>query len=259
MELPIETLGTGTGISWQSRPWFPYRFGIHEELANSLALALGSSAASPMSMATAYATLARGGKYIPPQVIRRVEDEAGRTLIESHPPQTQSLDLESTKKLVSILIKVVKAGTGTRARIAGIPVAGKTGTADEAKDLWFVGFTPDISTAVWCGNSQNKPVHGKNITGGTVAAVMWKRYTQAYYKNHPRPKGGLVVDSDAELEPLRASEAIKIDNRPAQSRASSPSPSRASRHSTRRSSRRSSRPSRKPGQATGSGITEYRW
>jgi membrane carboxypeptidase/penicillin-binding protein len=95
-------------------------------------------------------------------------------------------------ELVDALQDVVQKGTATHARLFGRPVAGKTGTADGAKDIWFVGFTPDLCTAVWGGNDQNTAIAGKQVTGGTIMAGIWQNYMQAYYAHCPTPPGSFL-------------------------------------------------------------------
>ena len=87
--------------------------------------------------------------------------------------------------MVDALMDVVSRGTGTRAYLPGLPVAGKTGTADKAKDIWFVGFTPDVVTATWAGNDDNRPVAGNHVTGGSIMAGIWHDYMQGYLAKHP--------------------------------------------------------------------------
>jgi membrane peptidoglycan carboxypeptidase len=86
-------------------------------------------------------------------------------------------------ELVDIMQDVVQHGTGTQAKLPGIAVAGKTGTADKARDIWFVGFTPDTVTAVWGGNDNYQAVRG-NVTGGTVMGKIWHDYMTDFYKSH---------------------------------------------------------------------------
>ncbi len=163
--------------------------GIESDLAPELALALGCSAASPMEMANAYATLARGGVRMRALCIRRVEDRGGRVLMVSHQDSDPVFDHEAVAQIVDLLQDVVASGTGVAARLSDRPVAGKTGTADKGRDIWFVGFTPDLVTSVWAGNSENKPVAGTQVTGGAVMARLWREYNRQYYIKHPRPAG----------------------------------------------------------------------
>lgn len=232
------------------------RAGITEALAPTLALSLGSSAASPVSMATAYGTIARGGMYIEPQFIRRIEDESGRVISKSDSNSSRVLDRDSTIKIVEILKKVVDGGTGTHAKLPGIQVAGKTGTANEAKDLWFVGFTPDLVTAVWTGNSENKSVPGgKNVTGGTVSAVMWKRYNQAYYSAHGKPQCTLIGGDNAALQPMRSNDVSKMQP----IIASPDTQAILDRQNGRVPVQRRVLVPPKPAKQTGTGVSEYTW
>lgn len=162
--------------------------GINGKLDENLSLALGSSAVSPLEMANAYATLARGGEFVEAQLVRKITDADGKTIKEFKQQSKQAFDEEPVAELVDALQDVVEKGTGTRARLFDRPVAGKTGTSDAGKDIWFVGFTPDTVTAVWGGNDQNKPVPG-HVTGGGVMAGIWHNYMAAYYQQHAVPVG----------------------------------------------------------------------
>lgn len=150
--------------------------GIKSQLDAYPALALGCCAVSPLDMATAYATIGRGGVYMAPQFIRRIETESGQEYRSYTATPSANLPTEPTLQLLSVLQDVVRCGTGTRARLPGIAVAGKTGTANDAKNIWFVGTTPDIVTAVWGGNDKHKPVRGSRVTGGVVMAKIWHDY-----------------------------------------------------------------------------------
>jgi len=165
--------------------------GITAPLNNNLTIALGSCAVSPLEMATAYATLARYGKYVTPRLIRSVDDAQGGKLAEFAASSKEVLPSEQVCEIDDVLQDVVQRGTGTQARLNGIAVAGKTGTADKARDIWFVGFTPDTVTAVWGGNDRYLPVRG-NVTGGMVMAKIWHDYMQAFYQSHPIPKDSFV-------------------------------------------------------------------
>lgn len=177
--------------------------GIHSKMDPNLSIALGSCAVSPLDMANAYATLARGGEYIEPSFVRKLTDENGRIVFETKPQANRVFAGEPVAQLVDALEDVVEKGTGTRARLFDRPVAGKTGTADGGKDIWFAGFTPDLATVVWGGNDENQPIRG--VTGGTVMASIWQNYMRAYYQAHQVPAGSFTPPAQPlveETEPL---------------------------------------------------------
>ncbi|MBS1992865.1 MAG: PBP1A family penicillin-binding protein [Cyanobacteria bacterium SZAS LIN-2] len=178
--------------------------GITAKLDPNLSLALGSSAISPLDMAGAYSTFARAGVVIKPQVLRKIENNRGRVIEVFEPKQDRPFQLEPIARLVDCMQDVVRWGTGTQAKLADRPVAGKTGTADEGKDIWFIGFTPDMVTAVWAGNDENKPISGHNVTGGVVMAKIWHDYNEAFYKARPTPPGSFMVPSPVTPEELAA-------------------------------------------------------
>src|SRR6185369_16422684 len=111
--------------------------GIRAQLDPYPSLALGACAIAPLDMTTAYATLARGGIYMKPQVLRRIDSIDGTKQISPQLTSYTTLPTEAVAQLVDIMQDVVKIGTGTRAKMPGIAVAGKTGTADNGKDIWF--------------------------------------------------------------------------------------------------------------------------
>jgi penicillin-binding protein 1A len=161
------------------------------QLIPTPAMALGASAISPLEMAGAYATLARAGTYIAPQLVRRVDSRDGFSKDFQTLPQKVFPDFP-VRQLVSCMESVVKEGTAVGAKLSDRPVAGKTGTTDNAKDLWFVGFTPDMVTAVWGGNDQH--VSLGSATGGVMLTSIWKAYNQAYYRSHPTPAGSFYTE-----------------------------------------------------------------
>jgi len=169
--------------------------GITTKLDPNLSLSLGSSAVTPLDMAGSYATFARGGIAIKPQILRRIENNRGQVVEMFEPRVDKVFDSEAVASLNEILQDVVRVGTGTAAKLADRPVAGKTGTADAAKDIWFVGYTPDTVTAVWGGNDENQPIPGHNVTGGVVMAKIWKDFMSAYYLMRPTPPGSFMAPS----------------------------------------------------------------
>ncbi len=167
--------------------------GVTAKLDPNLSLALGSSAASPLEMAGAYSTFARFGIAIKPQVIRKIENNRGQVIEVFDPRADRAFQVEPVARLVECMQDCVRWGTGTQAKLADRPVAGKTGTADEGKDIWFIGFTPDMVTAVWGGNDENKAIEGKNVTGGVVMAKIWHDYNEAFYKARPTAPGSFMA------------------------------------------------------------------
>lgn len=175
--------------------------GITTRLDANLSLSLGSSAVTPLDMAGAYSTFARGGIAMKPQVLRRIDNNRGQ-VVEAFEPRVQKVfDSDAVAKLVDVMQDVVRIGTGTAAKLPDRPVAGKTGTADAGKDIWFCGFTPDTVCTLWGGNDENLPIPGHNVTGGVVMAKIWKDFMTAYYELRPSPPGAFMAPSKHQ-EPL---------------------------------------------------------
>ena len=161
------------------------RMGIKTKLAPVASVGLGSNSVSVLEMASAYATLAAGGVYSEPMAIRKVvlangreDDQGGWGQARRRRVFSDGVAYEVTK----ILEQNVLAGTGTRAYL-GRPTAGKTGTTDNFADAWFVGYTPNLATAVWVGypNAQIEmsSVHGIRVAGGTFPAEIWELFMSA--------------------------------------------------------------------------------
>jgi penicillin-binding protein 1A len=189
--------------------------GITTDLQPNLSLALGSCAVSPLEMAGAYATFARMGVMIKPQLLRKIENNKGQIVEVFEQKVDKVFQVEPVANLVECMQGTVKFGTGTGAKLDDRPVAGKTGTADESKSIWFVGYTPDLCTAVWGGNDENLPIPGHNVTGGDVMAKIWKHYMQAYYEAHPTPAGSFVAPTGALAEQKAAKDAKDAADKPA--------------------------------------------
>jgi len=161
--------------------------GIRTKMDPLLSFALGAQAFTPLDIASAYSTFARGGARIDPIVIRKIIDTKGRLLEINRPIVKSNIPERYVSQLVGILIDVVNYGTGSLAKIPGRTIAGKTGTADGGRDIWFVGFTPEYVTSIWCGNERNKEVMSRYATGGSTPAWVWREYTTKYYNSRPRP------------------------------------------------------------------------
>ena len=157
--------------------------GIESPLQPVTSLPLGSMGVTPLEMAGAYATFANNGWHSDPTFIVRVTDSEGNVLLDNRPDPQLILDQWAVATLNNVLQEVVNSGTGTKAQL-NRPVAGKTGTTDSAKDVWFVGYVPQLATAVWIGNDDNRPL-GNGITGGQFAAPVWKQFMEKALENEP--------------------------------------------------------------------------
>lgn len=149
--------------------------GLKGEMEPVLPLALGAVEVSPIEMASAFSAFASQGWYAEPTFIAQVTDSQGEVLLDNIPEPRLVLDPRATIELTSILQGVLEEGSGVEARLPDRPAAGKTGTTDDARDVWFVGYVPQLTTAIWVGNDDNYPI-GDGAAAGDVAAPIWRRY-----------------------------------------------------------------------------------
>ncbi|MCP5024684.1 MAG: PBP1A family penicillin-binding protein [Actinomycetia bacterium] len=157
--------------------------GITTPLQAVPSLVLGSNDVTPLDMANSFATFANRGVRVDPVYVRRVTRPDGTVLWEHTHSQTKVLDAEIADQISWVLTQVVRRGTATRARLEGREVAGKTGTAQDWKDAWFVGFTPELATSVWVGYpegqiSMTPPLTPIRVTGGSWPAEIWATYME---------------------------------------------------------------------------------
>nr|WP_238544343.1 PBP1A family penicillin-binding protein [Gloeocapsa sp. PCC 73106] len=157
--------------------------GIKSELIPITSLPLGSLGVTPMEMAGAYATFASNGWHSDTTMIVRVTNTRGELLLDNSPKPRQVLDPWATATLNVLLQKVITQGTGMSANIDR-PAAGKTGTTSSERDVWFVGYVPQLATAVWVGNDQFEPL-GEDVTGGQHAAPIWRQFMINALKDEP--------------------------------------------------------------------------
>lgn len=157
--------------------------GIKSPLEPVVSLPLGAIGVTPLEMAGAYATFASNGWYSDTTVIVRVTDSAGNVLLDNTPKPRLVLDPWATASLTNVLQSVIAGGTGKHADI-GRPAAGKTGTTSSERDIWFVGYVPQLATAVWVGNDDNRPLGG-GATGGVYVAPIWRNFMLQALKNEP--------------------------------------------------------------------------
>jgi penicillin-binding protein 1A len=155
------------------------RMGITTPLDPSrTSLPIGTAEVRPLDMAAAYAVLANDGMRNPPYFVDRVEDRDGNVLFQHQVSAERVLSPDVARLATQVLIENVEEGTGTRAQLNnGQDAAGKTGTTNDAKDVWFVGYTPNLSTAVWMGAAvEPVPLGFGAATGGRYPAATWGAY-----------------------------------------------------------------------------------
>lgn len=158
--------------------------GIKSPLDPVVSLPLGSIGMTPMEMAGAYATFASNGWHSEPTIIVRVTDSSGNVILDNTPQPRLVLDPWATASLNASLTGVLEGGGTAPGANLGRPAAGKTGTTSSERDVWFVGYVPQLSTAVWIGNDNYRPL-GKGITGGGYAAPIWREFMMEALQNEP--------------------------------------------------------------------------
>lgn len=181
------------------------RFGVYDDMLPVLSMSLGAGETTVMRMTAGYAMLVNGGKKIRPTLIDRIQDRWGATIFrhdqricegcdatkwaDQREPRLidnrdQVLDPLTAYQMVSIMEGVVQAGTATVVKSVGKPLAGKTGTTNDAKDVWFVGFSPDLAVGVYMGFDKPKSL-GTSATAGQYAAPIFRDFMMAALKDKP--------------------------------------------------------------------------
>ena len=157
--------------------------GIKSPLLETPSLALGTNDVTPLELTAAYGAFANGGHQVTPYFVTRIETAAGKILYERQPTTSEPVLAASVRRdMDEMLYTVMTSGTGTGARLAGREAGGKTGTTQDYRDAWFVGFTTDYVAGVWIGNDDNSPMRG--VTGGSVPAQIWKSVMTAAEQGH---------------------------------------------------------------------------
>lgn len=197
------------------------RFGIYDNLAPVLAMSLGAGETTALRMVSAYSVLANGGRKIEPTLIDRIQDRYGKTVFkhdhricngceaeswgnQDEPTlideREQVLDPMTAYQITSMMEGVVKRGTGTKVQEVGKPIAGKTGTTNDEKDAWFVGYAPDLVAGVYIGYDTPRPM-GRGNTGGLLAAPIFTAFMKEALKGKPPvefrvPEGVTLIPID---------------------------------------------------------------
>jgi penicillin-binding protein 1A len=181
------------------------RLGVMDNMQQTLAMSIGAGETTVLKMVSAYSMIVNGGKKIEPTFIDRVQDGQGWTIYrhdqrkcdgcagiayDGQPPpelpdeRPQVLDPMVAYQMVSLMEGVVRRGTGSAVSKVGKPLAGKTGTTNDGRDVWFVGFSPDLAAGVYIGFDQPRTL-GEKATGGTLSAPIFRDFMLAALKDKP--------------------------------------------------------------------------
>ncbi len=158
--------------------------GIKSELKRNYSLALGSNEVNLLELTSAYGTFATQGNHTDVHGIRRILNREGDVIWSAKYESKQVLDAESSAIMTWMLRNVVTDGTGAAAQLDDRPVAGKTGTTDESRDLWFIGYIPQLVAGVWLGNDDNSPTYGNSGS----AAYAWHQFMAKAVEGMPVEK-----------------------------------------------------------------------
>ena len=190
----LATIRLGREIGIEQVRDLARRTGIGTRIPGYPSVYIGSAAVHPIDMMAAYAAFANGGWKVEPQLVSRVENHRGELLWAPSPPPERAVEPGIAWILTDMLREVVDRGTGYGARNPAVgnlsydvPAAGKTGTTNDATDVWFVGYTPDLLAGVWLGFDTPRPI-GSGATGGTLAVPVWARVMRTAYENREPPQ-----------------------------------------------------------------------
>jgi penicillin-binding protein 1A len=187
--------------------------GFEVHFPNEFAVSLGAVAVSPISMAQAYTAFANQGIVVnKPRMIISVRDAVGNLLYKQDPDLRQAISPQNAYIMAALLKDAVNHGTGTRAKIEGRFIAGKTGTTNDENDAWFVGFTPYLSTAVYVGFDQLASL-GRLEAGGRTAAPIFSYYRSVIEDRYPAddftaPDGIVFATVEGLNLPFKIGEAL---------------------------------------------------
>jgi penicillin-binding protein 1A len=162
-----------------------YRLGIESKLEPNASIALGTSEVSVIELVSAYATFANGGFAVVPHVVERIRAADGKTTLYSHATQSlgRIVDPRYVGMMNTMMRETLVSGTARRADLPGWLAAGKTGTSQDFRDAWFIGYTSHLVTGVWLGNDDNSPT--KKAVGGGLPVEIWSRFMKTAHQGVP--------------------------------------------------------------------------
>ena len=168
-----------------------HRLGITSELSVNPSIALGTSEVTPLEIVSAYAAFANGGIGVQPQIISRVKTASGKLLYQRKVTSNgRVIDPTYVAMMNAMMQETLLTGTARKASLPDWQAAGKTGTSQDFRDAWFIGYTSHLVTGVWLGNDDNSPT--KKATGGSLPVEIWSRFMRAAHQGvvpQPLPAG----------------------------------------------------------------------
>lgn len=197
-------------VGWEPVIDVAKKMGIESTLQPTYSLSLGASEVNLLELTSAYGTLATQGIHTKPHGIVRILDQHGKVIYKENFKGERAIDPDTSAIMTWMLRNVVNSGTGGAAALNERPVAGKTGTSDEARDLWFIGYIPQMVAGVWLGNDDNKPTYGSSST----AAYTWHEFMEKVVekmdveKFPDRPKEVEGREPTIKVQPIRPKRAI---------------------------------------------------
>lgn len=185
----VEAMGVNSVID------FARTLGLQGEMPRDLTISLGSTSVTPLELALCFNVFANNGMRVKPIAIKYIIDSRGRVLESNEPEAEEVISPQTAFLITSMMEDVVKYGTGWRAKALSMPVAGKTGTTNDYRDAWFVGYTTDLVSAVWVGFDDMRSL-GPLETGARAASPIWVSFMKAAEKGEPQefspPDEGIV-------------------------------------------------------------------
>src|SRR5450432_4341124 len=208
-----------------------HRLGIASKLEANASIALGTSVVSLTELVGAYAPFANGGLGVSPHVVNRIRTSEGKVLYARQPDQLgQVIEPRNVAMMNTMMQETLLSGTAHKAELPGWMAAGKTGTSQDFRDAWFIGYTANLVTGVWLGNDDNSPT--KKATGGGLPVEVWTRFMKAAHQGIapaplPASQPGGLLTSFLQASATHAATPAGTAPSPA-SGAARPAPTRAS-------------------------------
>lgn len=227
----LEKIGINYAIGYARQ------LGVESKLDKDLSLALGSSGLSLLELTRVYSVFANAGMLVNPVFITKVVDRNGKVLEENQPSFSEAISRETAFVMTDLLKAVVDEGTGWRAKALKRPVTGKTGTTNDLRDAWFLGYSPTLITGVWVGYDDTTPM-GKGETGSRAASPIWLYFMREALNGKPiipfeSPEDVVITKIDAKTgllaSPYSDKTCFQAFKKGTEPKEHSPKPGRAKR------------------------------